>query len=240
MMTSSTEGAHRIQTVPGDGLLQGLEQRVGGASENAVSRSASSMMMIRQRPTDGRLGGQRDEVTDLLHLDGESLGGEDVDVGVRRVDRGAALSAVAAPSVGALQRRGEGPGGHRAARTRAARSAATRGSSRPGRSRPAAASRSALSWPMTSTPDGHGATRPSWSRRPMTSAWICSTAACRDDEVALGVARPGEEVLPDRPWKSSCSDSSRSWTSPRRCARSAALMSTTTVRSGSEVLDRPQ
>ena len=56
-------------------LLEGLEQRVGGAAR--VSRSASSMMMTRHRPTDGRSAASWTRARVLLDLDRQALGRDD-------------------------------------------------------------------------------------------------------------------------------------------------------------------
>ena len=157
----------------GRGLLQRLEQRVRrGVGER---RQPVGVLDDDDPPaTDRRSqGGELDEVTDQSHLDGESLGGDDVDVGVRPVDRGAALSALAAPSLGALQRRRERPGGHGAPGPRRAGQQPRVGHrARVGGGPLERGDRGLLADDVP--PDGHGATRPSWSRRPMTSAWICS------------------------------------------------------------------
>ena len=56
IITSSSEGAHRIQTVPGTGSSSALSNASAARSDN---RSASSMMITRQRPTEGRAAASR-------------------------------------------------------------------------------------------------------------------------------------------------------------------------------------
>lgn len=78
------------------------------------------MMMIRHRPTLGRRPASLDQFADVVDLDGEALGGDDIDVGMGAVEGGAALAAGAAASLWALERRSEGPsriGSSRAGRT---------------------------------------------------------------------------------------------------------------------------
>ena len=94
-------------------LLERLEQGVGGALGEPVGILDDDHP---EAPDRGAVGRERDEVAGLLDLDRQPLGGDDVDVGVGAAERRAALAALAAAAVGAEQRRGEGPGGDRAAR----------------------------------------------------------------------------------------------------------------------------
>ena len=79
------------------------------------------MMMMRQRPTDGPQRGLLHERARLRDLDRQPLGGDDLDVGVGAVERGAALDALAAPTVAGTAERRRRPGPRSSGRSRAGR-----------------------------------------------------------------------------------------------------------------------
>ena len=118
MTTSSSEGAQRIQTVRGTGSSIALSR---ASAARSVRRSASSTMMTRHGPTEGRSADIGSQLAGLLDLDRQPLGGDDVDVGVGAVDRGAALAALAAAAAGDTPARRRRRGPPRSGRTRADR-----------------------------------------------------------------------------------------------------------------------
>ena len=84
-------------------LLERLEQGVGGTLGEPVGILDDDDPVAADG---GPVRGELHEVAGLLHLDGEPLGRDDVDVGVRGLQGGAALVALPAPSLRAEQRRG--------------------------------------------------------------------------------------------------------------------------------------
>ena len=192
MTTSSSEGAHRIQTVRATGSSIALSR---ASAARSVRRSASSMMMTRHGPDRRPMRRQRREVAGLLDLDRQPLGGDDVDVGVGAVDGGAALEALAAAAAGALEGGGEGPGRHGATRARRAgeqpgvgHGAGVGGRALEGRDRRLLADDVA--------PDGHGSTtRASRRRFDDLGVDLAPGLGAVDDEVALGVALRHRQVV---------------------------------------------
>ena len=100
-------------------LLERLEQGVGRGV--GVGGEAVGVLDDDDAPAaHGRAQrGLLHERAGLGDLDRQALGGDDLDVGVAAVEGGAALAALPAAAVGALQRRGERAGRRRAAGARA-------------------------------------------------------------------------------------------------------------------------
>ena len=114
MMTSSTEGAHSIHTVRGVGSSRALSRASAASLGEPVGILDDDAPG--SRPTDGRWAASatRSRACATL-IDSPSVAMTSTSAWVP-LERGAALAALAAAAVGAEQRRGEGPGGDRAAR----------------------------------------------------------------------------------------------------------------------------
>ena len=218
MMTSSSEGAHRIHTVRATGSSSALSS---ASAARSVSRSASSMMITRHgRPTAGAPPGPTRSRACSTRIDRPSVA-RTVDVGVGAVDRGAALAAL----------RRSRPAGHSsaAAKARAATERPDPGGPVSSQAWVIAAGSAtarcsvstALSWPMTSaqtltTP------APSSAATPLAHGGVDVLAGAvgrqRRGSAAGSRAARSRKCRRTPSWKSSGSDSSRSCTSPRRDA----------------------